>query len=723
MRPIQILIVLLALGIIIGSSFYSSRRKNFPGIMSLICLELSIFVWSLVSILIGKNERYDWPLWPIVLLATTLAPVSLLTFVIVFTRNKNLLSWKKLIIFGIEPLVVQILYWVGSPRLPLISMPLGDRINVLNMILWDIIHPVYVSALVIFAIVLLVRGMNQSPRASRVAYEILLLGLCAPALAGFGFLANLYNLASFDLMLIAFSGSGICFFAASLMVNGEETIAISRDRVVENMKMGWMVLAPDNRIVDLNPAVEVLTGFNRSEMIGKSAEEFLSDWSNPIEQAEVTMDDLEMQGSVKVKGGWRYIGTYFSPLKDAEDNYLGQLIIWRDNTRRKAVEDARQRARDEMFILLNSISGAASRAQDVNEFLNTSMYQIIYSFNCQVGAIYIIDEGFDKSSYRLLLSAHHGLSENTIKKIYSLPDDFELFADIIHGKERMVLIPNIDKDPRVPGFLKQSEPEGHLLVVPLLTDEKIVGLLFLIRKEGLLFKSDEITRLSVLAQQVATFVHSERQRQIAISLSERQRVVRDLHDSVTQKLYGLVTHIEAAQAGLEVGTVVTNQTLARISENARQALREMRLFLHQLHPIDLEREGFVGALHQRLAAVEGRSDIKARLLTDENLTMPLNVEVTLYYIAQEALNNVLKHAHAKSVDIQLKKRKTHYVLEIKDDGQGFNTKKENLGCMGLNNMKERAMMAGGKLKIESHLGQGTKITASIPKDRQKEASL
>jgi signal transduction histidine kinase len=149
----------------------------------------------------------------------------------------------------------------------------------------------------------------------------------------------------------------------------------------------------------------------------------------------------------------------------------------------------------------------------------------------------------------------------------------------------------------------------------------------------------------------------------------------------------------------------------------------MRLFLHQLHPVDLEREGLVGALHQRLAAVEGRSDIKARLLTDENLTLPLNVEVALYYIAQEALNNVLKHAHAKSVDILLRKRKTNYVLEIKDDGQGFITKKENLGCMGLNNMKERAMMAGGKLRIESHLGQGTKITVNIPKDRQKEALL
>lgn len=721
MQAIQVLIIVFALGIITGSALYSSRKIIFPGFMSLICMELSIFVWALVSLLIGNNDRYDWPLWPIVLLTITLAPVSLLTFVLTFTRNKRLISWNKLIVLGIEPLIVQLLYWAGRLNILNTSIQFGEKIKYLNLILWDLIHPVYVDSLLIFAIVLVIREINKFPRRSRVANEIILIGLCAPILAGFIFLAGRSTMTIIDLMLIALSGSGICFFAASLITSSGEAIPISREIVVENMKIGWMVLAPDNHIVDLNPAVETLTGFTRSEMIGKYAEDFISDWSNPVEHAGNT--DMEMQGSVKVKGGWRYIGTYISPLKDAEDHYLGQLIIWRDNTRRKAVEDARQRARDEMFILLNSISGAASRAQDVNDFLNTSMYQIIYSFNCQVGAIYVIDEGFDKSSNRLLLSAHHGLTENVVKKMYALPDDFELFEDIIHGKERLSLIPNIDTDPRVPDILKQSEHEGHLLIVPLVTEEKIVGLLYLIRKEGLLFKSDEITRLTVLAQQVATFVHSERQRQIAISLSERQRVVRDLHDSVTQKLYGLVTLIEAAQAGLEVGTVVSTQTLSRISENARQALREMRLFLHQLHPVDLEHEGLVGALHQRLAAVEGRSDIKARLVTDENLSLPLNAEVALYYIAQEALNNVLKHAHAKSVDIQLKKRKSNYILEIKDDGQGFNAKKENLGCMGLKNMKERAMMVGGKLKIESRLGQGTKITASIPKDRQKEMAL
>jgi signal transduction histidine kinase len=140
-----------------------------------------------------------------------------------------------------------------------------------------------------------------------------------------------------------------------------------------------------------------------------------------------------------------------------------------------------------------------------------------------------------------------------------------------------------------------------------------------------------------------------------------------------------------------------------------------------LHPIDLEREGLVGALHQRLAAVEGRSDIKARMLTDENLSLSLDVEVALYFIAQEALNNVLKHAHAKSVNIRIRKRKNDLVLEVEDDGRGFNPQQENLGGIGLRNMKERILMVGGKLRIDSHPGEGTKITVTVPKEKRSKA--
>jgi len=253
-----------------------------------------------------------------------------------------------------------------------------------------------------------------------------------------------------------------------------------------------------------------------------------------------------------------------------------------------------------------------------------------------------------------------------------------------------------------------------LLMAPLVTGEKALGAISLMRKDGSPYEQDEITRLGVLAEELASLIYRDRQRQLAIVLKERQRLVRDLHDSVTQKLYGLVALTEAAQASLETGAAVDpTQVLARIGENARQALKEMRLFLFEMKPVDLEREGLIAALHQRLAAVEGRADIKARLLADDKINLPLEKQITLYYIAQEALNNILKHANARSVMIRLKKRKTSIVLEVEDDGRGFDLKTADRGGMGLRTMQERAAAVDGKLKLESVPGKGTKIIATV----------
>jgi signal transduction histidine kinase len=161
------------------------------------------------------------------------------------------------------------------------------------------------------------------------------------------------------------------------------------------------------------------------------------------------------------------------------------------------------------------------------------------------------------------------------------------------------------------------------------------------------------------------------------------------------------------------------KVLGRIGENARQALKEMRLFLHELQPVDIEREGLVAVLHQRLAAVEGRADVKARLLADDNVSLSLDKEVALYFIAQEALNNVLRHADAKSVTVRIRKKKGGVLLEVQDDGCGFNPQMEDKGGMGLRNMQERADQVGGDLKITSTPGKGTKVSVTVGKNLSK----
>ncbi len=242
--------------------------------------------------------------------------------------------------------------------------------------------------------------------------------------------------------------------------------------------------------------------------------------------------------------------------------------------------------------------------------------------------------------------------------------------------------------------------------------------MFLGRREKPVFSQDEIVRLMTLSDQIAILIDSDRRRKLAITLSERQRILRDLHDSVSQKLYGLVTLTEAAQAALEAGSQINpSEVLSRIGDNARQAVKEMRLFLFQMQPIDIEKEGLISVLHHRLAAVEGRADIKARLLSDENIFLLKDKEVALYYIAQEALNNVLRHAHANSVLVTIKQGKRNVILRIQDDGTGFDPKKVDRGGMGLRNMKERALQINGKLNVLSKPGQGTKIVITVGKDQ------
>jgi signal transduction histidine kinase len=114
-----------------------------------------------------------------------------------------------------------------------------------------------------------------------------------------------------------------------------------------------------------------------------------------------------------------------------------------------------------------------------------------------------------------------------------------------------------------------------------------------------------------------------------------------------------------------------------------------------------------------LEAVEGRSNVKAVLITDYDGSLPLRKEVMVYYIVQEALNNVLRHSQAKSVTVKLKQKKGNVILEIEDFGCGFDPAQIGNEGMGLRNMRERATLAGGKFEVISSPGKGTRVIVAI----------
>jgi signal transduction histidine kinase len=208
--------------------------------------------------------------------------------------------------------------------------------------------------------------------------------------------------------------------------------------------------------------------------------------------------------------------------------------------------------------------------------------------------------------------------------------------------------------------------------------------------------------------------HAARVEELAV-LEERNRLARELHDSVTQSLYSLTLFTQAACELAEAGNLEgTRHRLARIADTAAQALKEMRLLVYELRPMALTDVGLVNALQHRLDAVEGRADVQVHLLVDEedDVELPAPIEEELYRIAQEALNNALKHAHAKSVTVRIVAPADGQRLqfEVSDDGCGFDLDAvKDKGGLGLTSIRERADRLGAELSVTSAPGQGTQV--------------
>jgi signal transduction histidine kinase len=207
----------------------------------------------------------------------------------------------------------------------------------------------------------------------------------------------------------------------------------------------------------------------------------------------------------------------------------------------------------------------------------------------------------------------------------------------------------------------------------------------------------------------------EEQRQRTAVVEERQRLARELHDSVTQSLYSITLFAEAATDMLVDGKPDQAAAYLReLSDTARESLREMRLLIFELHPPLLEKEGLAGALQARLEAVETRGGLHAELWVVGEGRLPIVVEEGLYRIAQEALNNVLKHSKARRVTVRLQLSDGAACLEVADDGVGFDPRLlPEKGGLGLSGMQERAEQLGAKLVVESRPGNGTTVRVEV----------
>jgi len=257
------------------------------------------------------------------------------------------------------------------------------------------------------------------------------------------------------------------------------------------------------------------------------------------------------------------------------------------------------------------------------------------------------------------------------------------------------------------------------LAVPLIVGGETFGAFNLYYRQARQFSAEEQRLATSVADQAALAIEAAGLRQRAgeaAVLAERGRLARELHDSVTQGLYSVTLYAEAAArllAGGKVSEAVDH--LREVGETAQEALREMRLLIFELRPLELEKNGLAGALQARLESVEMRGGMKAELhVHGEAGDLPLRLQEELYHVAREALNNILKHAQARRVDVRLRVTRAACLLEVRDDGVGFDAaEKETGGGLGLRGMRERADRLGADLSIETGLGKGTSITLRV----------
>ncbi|MDR3578086.1 MAG: PAS domain S-box protein [Anaerolineaceae bacterium] len=362
---------------------------------------------------------------------------------------------------------------------------------------------------------------------------------------------------------------------------------------------------------------------------------------------------------------------------------------------------------------LYDIARLTSGSLDLQAMLDQSLNKLLEVYHVQSGLIQLMSNNHNE----LELAAYRGLSEESIRTMKKIPLQGNIAARVIE-EDRAYLSLNI---PQKLGNNRSSSSQdlpNVYLGAPIRAKGEILGVVSIYYSDALhRFSVEEVALLETMANQIGMVIDSARlreQSQNAAILEERQRLARELHDSVTQSLYSMNLLADgyrkrAAKASPEE----LDSWFADLGFSAHQALKDMRLLLYELRPGSILHDGLATAIKRRLDSVESRSGIAVQF----NFSGDLNLlskpeEIELYHIAQEALNNSLKHAQASRIEISLFVQGEQVILEIDDNGCGFNPQEPPSEGMGLANMTDRARKLGGELEVYSFSGKGTRIKFS-----------
>lgn len=502
--------------------------------------------------------------------------------------------------------------------------------------------------------------------------------------------------------------------------------------LLESAPIAITVVSQAGAILFVNGKLEDLFGYERGELLGQPVEILMPErFRKRHRQHRVDYmgaPHMRSMGSAMDLAARRKDGSEFpieaglSYLQFGEQMVIMTTII--DVSRRKQTEllleqrveerthelERRQRVSDG----LGHIVGMLNSNQPLEAVLDHIVTQATHLLDAAACAIF----RYQEHSHDLMLQVSHGFTDLALNDMSTPIRDKHLVGYVaLRGKPMGIADltqPIHTSEPALEARRQLLVDNGYrsLLTVPLLIKKEVNGCFVLYYARQRAFSEDDKELAVLLSGQAALAIENERLRtqsaRTAVA-AERNRLARDLHDAVTQTLFSATMIAEVLPRIWRRSEEEGMRRLDELRELTRGALAEMRTLLLELRPAKLIEVEINELLRQLAEAISSRARVPVHVIIEGDVTMPPDVKIALYRIAQEALNNVAKHAQASHVEVRLIRNPTYIELTVTDDGVGFHFETIRPEHLGLGIMRERAEDIGATLSVISKPEQGATI--------------
>lgn len=372
--------------------------------------------------------------------------------------------------------------------------------------------------------------------------------------------------------------------------------------------------------------------------------------------------------------------------------------------------------RNNQLGLLNQIGTALASSLELEDILNKTLALLMAHFQVEAGEIFLKEE--DDESLRLVL--HRGEAAEA----FWTRNRFKIGEGMV-GQAAQTLQPvishHLDRDDQGTRQAVVDAGFKQIACIPLTARGEIVGVLTIATRSRKTISKSELQLLVSVASGAGTAIENSRLhsnvRRLAV-LEERERIGMDLHDGIIQSIYGVGLTLENARPLLRENPTLAEDRLQKAMEDLNHTIRDIRSYILDLRPRQLQGETLIEGLGRLVSEFRLNTKVEVSLAgPKEPLSdLPQMYAMSLFHICQEALANIAKHAKASKVRIDLWTTSDRVLLEITDDGQGFEFEKTNKNVgHGLANMQTRVENVGGDLDISSASGEGTSILAWVPR--------